>query len=195
MDEWRERVDELLYAGESIEERIGFGDAEVVVTSHRVLALTPSGDGERYRAIDRPNVLGASIDAGGDRGHLLPAGKATLVATLLFALDAAVDLGGLRSISPADAPAGAAGALETVTSALALVDLLLTLAWALPAIVALAYLVRYAVGRRRTVRIAVAGQSDVLLPVEGVSPVERLNAALDPEATAEEATRSADQVP
>jgi len=64
MDEWRGRVDELLYAGESIEERIGVGDADVVVTTHRVLALTPSGDGERYRAIDRPNVLGASIDAG-----------------------------------------------------------------------------------------------------------------------------------
>jgi len=94
MDEWRGRVDELLYAGESIEERIGVGDAEVVVTTHRVLALTPSGDGERYRAIDRPNVLSASIDAGGDRAHLLTAGKAGLVAALLFALAAAVDLGG-----------------------------------------------------------------------------------------------------
>ncbi|MFC6728528.1 hypothetical protein ACFQDG_07745, partial [Natronoarchaeum mannanilyticum] len=83
MDEWRGRVDELLYAGESIEERVEIGDAEVVVTTHRVLALTPSGDGERYRAIDRPNVLGASIDADGDRGHVLTAGKAALVAALL----------------------------------------------------------------------------------------------------------------
>jgi len=178
MDEWRERVDELLYAGESIEERIGVGDAEVVVTSHRVLALVPSGDGERYRTIDRPNVLGASIDAGGDRGYLLAGGKAGLVATLLFALDAAVDLGGLLSMSPTDAPAGAAGALKTVASALALVDLLLTLAWALPAVVALAYLVRYAVGRRRALRIAVAGGDDVVIPAGEESTVERLERAL-----------------
>lgn len=179
MDEWRERVDELLYAGESIEERIGVGDAEVVVTTHRVLALAPSGDGERYRAIDRPNVLGASIDADGDRGHLLTAGKAGLVAALLFALDAAVDLGGLLSMSPADAPAGAAGALKTVASALALVDLLLTLAWALPAVVALAYLVRYVVGRRRALRIEIAGGDDVMIFVEENPPVERLERALD----------------
>ncbi|WP_256391609.1 hypothetical protein [Natronoarchaeum rubrum] len=179
MDEWRGRVDELLYAGESIEERIGVGDADVVVTTHRVLALTPSGDGERYRAIDRPNVLGASIDAGGDRGHLLTAGKAGVVAALLFGLDAAVDLGGLLSMSPTDAPVGAAGALETVASALALVDLLLTLAWALPAVVALAFLVRYVVGRGPALRIAVAGGDDVVIPVGENPAVERLERALD----------------
>jgi len=139
----------------------------------------PSGDGERYRAIHRPNVLGASIDAGGARGHLLAAGKFGLVAALLFALDAAVNLGGLLSMSPADAPAGAAGALETVASALALVDLLLTLAWALPAVVALAYLVRYAVGRRRALRIEIAGGDDVVIPVGENPPVEQLDRALE----------------
>jgi len=178
MDEWRERVDELLYAGESIEERIEIGDAEVVVTTHRVLALTPSGDGERYRAIDRPNVLGAAVDADGDRDHLLTAGKATLVAALLFALDGTVDIGGLLSVTSTDAPAGAAGALETVTSVLWLVELLLTLAWALPAVVALAYLIHYTVGRRRALRIEIAGGDDVVIPVGEDSPVDRLERAL-----------------
>ncbi|MFC6729922.1 hypothetical protein ACFQDG_14820, partial [Natronoarchaeum mannanilyticum] len=101
------------------------------------------------------------------------------LAALLLALDAAVDLGGLLSMPSSGAPPGAAGALEAVTSALALVDLLLTLAWALPAVVALAFLVRYIVGRRPALRIEIAGTDDVVIPAGENPPLERLERALD----------------
>jgi|GEM_PF-4215344 len=52
------------------------------------------------------------------------------------------------------------------------------LAWALPAVVALAFLGRYVVGRRRALRIAVAGGDDVLLPAGEKSTVERFERAL-----------------
>lgn len=177
MDEWSERIDDLLYAGEEIEERVEFGSDDVVVTTHRILAL----GGERYRAVDRPNVIGATIGFDGERGHLATAGKAGIAAAALFALDAAVDLGGTLSIAAADAPAATAGSLETAARLLALMDLTLTLAWALPAVVALGYLARYAVGRRRALRIAVAGEADVVISVGEDPPVERLADAIDPE--------------
>ena len=180
MDEWSERLEQLLYAGEEIEERVSLGRNEVVVTTHRVIALVPATDGERYRTVDRPNVTGVTDGADGERGHLRTAAKVGVAAALLLAVDLAVDLRGLVGVPPADAPAGAAGALQTVTSVVAALDALLTLAWALPALVALAYAARYVAGRERALEIAVAGAPDVVVPVDEDPPVDRIADAVAP---------------
>lgn len=180
MDEWRERLEQLLYAGEAVEERVGLGRDEVVVTTHRVIALVPSADGERYRTVDRPNVKGVTDGTDGERAHLRTAAKVGIVAALLLAVDLAVDLQGLVGVTPADAPAGAAGALQTVLSVVAALELLLTLAWTLPALVALAYAARYVVGRQRVLRIEVAGAPDVVVPVDEGPPVDRIARAVAP---------------
>jgi len=67
---------------------------------------------------------------------------------------------------------------ESIEERVVLGDLLLTLAWALPALVAIAVLARYVVGRRRALRIEVAGGDDVVIPVDETPPIERLEAAL-----------------
>lgn len=53
---WAGSVEDLLFDGESVDRKIAVGDNEVVVTSHRLLAFTPDGDGENYRTADLPNV-------------------------------------------------------------------------------------------------------------------------------------------
>jgi hypothetical protein len=178
MDEWSERLDDLLYAGEEIDERVEFGDDEVVVTTHRVIALTPSTDGKRYRALDRPNVTGAATDVDADRGHLKTAASVGVLAALLLAFDLAVDLQGLLGVAPSDAPAAASGALSTVETVLAAIDLLVTLSWAVPALVAVAYVAQYLLGRNQVIRLSVAGEADVLIPVGEDPAVDRIDDAL-----------------
>lgn len=56
MTPWSDRVEDLLFDGETIEAEVAVGASDVVVTSHRVLAFTPELDGKDFRKIDRPNV-------------------------------------------------------------------------------------------------------------------------------------------
>ncbi|WP_267161428.1 hypothetical protein [Halovenus salina] len=90
MSRWQRRVDDLLYDGETVRERLDVDTARVVVTSHRVLVFTPEMDGENFRQADRPNVTGVEISAlawAGLRRRGLVAGLAgvtLLVAGLAF---------------------------------------------------------------------------------------------------------------
>lgn len=63
MSRWQRRVDDLLYDGEVVRENVDIGSTRVVVTSHRVLAFTPTMDGENFRQADRPNVTGVDTGA------------------------------------------------------------------------------------------------------------------------------------
>jgi len=83
MSRWSDRVEELLYDGESVIERIEVGTATVVVTSHRVLAFTPRVDGANFQQADRPNVTGVSMDTDSDSGFLGYALRATAYGLVL----------------------------------------------------------------------------------------------------------------
>ena len=93
MGRWSDRVEELLYEGETVEERVEIGSSAVVVTSHRVLAFTPERDGANFQQADRPNVTGVSADSSGDATFLGYAVRATayglvlIVAGVLLPLD------------------------------------------------------------------------------------------------------------
>lgn len=63
MSRWQRRVDELLFEGETVRERLDIGSSHVVVTSHRVLSFTPELEGENFRQVDRPNVTGVETSA------------------------------------------------------------------------------------------------------------------------------------
>lgn len=67
---WQQRVDELLYDGETVDETVSVESSEVVVTSHRVLAFTPERDGENLQQADRPNVSGVEMGSEGGRRFL-----------------------------------------------------------------------------------------------------------------------------
>ncbi|WP_435155581.1 hypothetical protein [Haladaptatus sp. DFWS20] len=65
-----DRLLDMLFAGEEIEEEIELEGARIAVTSHRVLAFMPEGGGRRFDHADRPNVLNASVQPTGQNGYL-----------------------------------------------------------------------------------------------------------------------------
>jgi len=83
MSRWSDRVEELLYEGESVVDRIEVGTATVVVTSHRVLAFTPRQDGANFQQADRPNVTGVSMTTDSDSAVLGYALRATAYGLVL----------------------------------------------------------------------------------------------------------------
>ncbi len=63
MGGWQSRVEDLLYENESVQEVVDIDTARVVVTSHRVLTFTPEMDGENFKQVERPNVVGVGTSA------------------------------------------------------------------------------------------------------------------------------------
>jgi hypothetical protein len=175
---------ELLFEGESVASVVEASDAQVLVTSHRVLVLS-AGDGPRLRSEYRPNVEGATVDTAGrtwlrDVGiRAVVAGLAALVAGSVLDLDFATDL------STPDGATGLGGVFSLVgglLDALALLDDALLVGGALAALAGVALLGGYLATRRRQLVIAVAGGDD--LRVTGSvsqSDATRLDEALAPE--------------
>ncbi|WP_433626414.1 hypothetical protein [Halomicrococcus sp. NG-SE-24] len=65
-----DRLADILFAGEEIEEEITVDDARIAVTSHRVLAFMPGGGDRQFDHADRPNVVDASVQTTGRRRYL-----------------------------------------------------------------------------------------------------------------------------
>ncbi|MFB6069676.1 MAG: hypothetical protein ABEJ76_01525 [Halanaeroarchaeum sp.] len=114
MNRWRDRVDELLFAGEEVLVRVGRGPDEVVVTTHRLLALSPAGDGPNFRAVDRPNVTDVGFEATGRPGLLVTGLQVGVVGIVLAAAGLLVDFGGMFGSVQVDSGTaiGAGGVLE-----------------------------------------------------------------------------------
>lgn len=131
----------LCYGDERVVERSPLGDGWVALTTHRLLAYDPDGDGRRFEAVDRPNVRGVDVDTAGDprfrrwglraAAYGVAAGggglalRATdLAATLSVGVDAGTaPLGGLLAVTQA-----LASALATLVSLLLVAGVLLLLA-------------------------------------------------------------------
>ena len=107
--QWADRVQDLLYDGESVRERVAVDDAQVVVTSHRVLAFTPDGDGPNFRQVERPNVAGVSTGATAS-GALLGRGvRWTAIGLVLLGFGTVVDFGAI--VGDVDLSTGGTGAV------------------------------------------------------------------------------------
>ena len=108
---WTGSVSELLYDGESIEQRVSLGDGNrVVVTSHRLLAFTPGSDGQNYRGVDLPNVADTRAGYEGERNLLWQGGRTLLYGAIVLAVGLFLDF---EAFVPTDAfqQTGAAGQL------------------------------------------------------------------------------------
>lgn len=190
MSRWLDRVDGLLFEGETVEDAVEFGDAEgrgVVVTSHRVLAFTPEADGANYRAVDRPNVDGVDRVAGGRLVVLLQAVEAGVAGVVLLVAGSVLSLDGL--VAGIDLTSGTGelglggllGTLQTLLTLLALLDDLLRAAGALALLAAVALAGAYWYTREESLVVRVAGDDDVDVPAperEGVA--ERVERAVRP---------------
>jgi len=171
---WRERVNELLYDGETVERTVDVGANRVYVTSHRVLAFfDDDASGANFRQVDRPNV--EAVGAGSDSDWLRLArtvvwgglGLACVVVGVL------VEFGSFVSV-PENLESGAVGSTGGIVSlfadlvaALALVDEAVAVLGGLLLAVAAYHGSRYAQSREQVVTVGVAGAEDVRLVVAG----------------------------
>lgn len=185
-------VDRLLYDGEEATLRAGGPEGGVVVTSHRVLALTPGVEGANYRPIERPNVTGLRRGASGRERWLLAGLKALSVGLALLAGGVVVDLGGVLGAVEVGSTARSTGlggllrAVSLVRTALSLLDEALLVSGALATLVGACAVGAYLLTRERLVYLEVAGDEDVPLPAGALSAAEfsRLSAVLSDGPTA-----------
>ncbi|MGM0398556.1 MAG: hypothetical protein ACQEQY_06130 [Halobacteriota archaeon] len=184
--DWRNRVGELLYAGEAVRMRVGRGPDEIVVTSHRLLAFTPERDGSNFHAVDLPNVEAIATESSG-RWAFVPTGaKALLAGIVIVAAGLVIDFDRLAASIP-DAGTDAVGAggilgmLDGLRTALAVADVVLFGLGGLLAIAGLAVLAAYWATRREEVVVAVAGGEDVRLDRDsfGASDLAKIETALE----------------
>lgn len=170
---WTERVDELLYQGEEALERHEAGPNLLVVTTHRLLAFTPEGDGPNFQHVDLPNVTGVSLSATG-RPKLLEYGvKTGALGLLAFGSGAAVDFAGLLSLDSVDTTGagqvgvgGVLGMVDAVAGLLALLDVALTAGGALLTLAGLGLLAVYLRSRERELVVEVAGGDPVTVATD-----------------------------
>lgn len=195
MSQWRGRVEELLYDGESVTETVDVGSARVVVTSHRVLAFASDTDGPNFRQVDRPNVVGVSTGAQ-TRGDLLERTvRVGVIGVVLVAAGWVLDFGAI--VGDVDLTGGQAtgqvgiggilGPLQTMLAVLSTLDLYMQLVGALCLLLAVVLFGVYWMGRTPTLVIEVAGEDDIHVPRpdESGTVVERLERAVVPESPGE----------
>ncbi|THE62769.1 hypothetical protein D8Y22_22140 [Salinadaptatus halalkaliphilus] len=187
---WTDRIDQLLYEGESEQQRVTVGQATIVVTSHRVLAFTPDGD-QQYWSVDRPNVDTVTVESTGSIRYLLwTVGLACLaiagaITALVFSFTSLVSTPDLDSESAADGSgAGATDiateSIATIESMLAIIDVAVVVTSALAIGLAAACFVLYVRSRSRQLVLSVLGGDDLAIPVGsetvGTTPMELQNA-------------------
>lgn len=172
---WAGSVADLLYDGERVRERVEVGDSRAVVTTHRLLAFTSTREGDNYRQVDLPNVDGVAAGHDGEDWLLLHVARAFLYGAVLLAVGVFVDF---ETFVPADVFAGTGDAvgrlglggvfalMRRVLTLLASLDELARLVGAVVLLGAVAVLGIYVRTRERAVVVSVAGDEDVVVPVD-----------------------------
>jgi hypothetical protein len=169
------QVDHLLHDDESVVARTGDERAGVLVTPHRVLAVSPATEGANYRAVARPNATDVTRETTGDRGWVYTGTKALVIGLTALVAWSLTDLeGAVAGVALSDSAGAAVGGqvlqLLALARALAsLVDDALLVGGALSVVVALATFAAYYASREEIVRVSVAGDDDLSLPAEGFS--------------------------
>ena len=182
-----DRLSNMLFQGEEVEEEFTVEGARIAVTTHRVLVFTPDGEGRRFDHADRPNVLDATVETSGRGSYVKWGVKSGVYGVILLAGGLLLKTSGVLdsfagSQAPTDAPgAGIAqtlsflpAALVTLTDALLVVGVLLVVGAA--ALVGL-----YFRSRERELVIERAGRDPMRVRLrgdDGEQAARRLRAAV-----------------
>jgi len=183
--DWRDRVDRLLYDGERVVESVAVTDDRVVVTTHRVLALTPNAEGANFRAVDLPNVEGVEISTGGTGRYLRWTIRPLVLGAILVVAGTQLDLGDpLSGMDTSSAEATGTGdilsTVSSLTSLLAVLDEVMLAIGGVCLLVVALLLGLYLHSRETALVIGVAGDDDLRLPADAgdESVVGRLETAI-----------------
>lgn len=173
----------LTYDGESVVDTVTVSGGTVGVTTHRVLALTPNGDGANLQAVDRPNVVSIEPGSAGDTGHGARALRYGVYALALFGGSFLVNFESMEAVEPSTA-AGAGQVVSLamrLTNLLSVVDDVLRGAGVVALLAALAFAALYGYSRDRHLRVGVAGGDPIRVPLRRGEPadVARLEAAVE----------------
>jgi hypothetical protein len=201
MSQWQGRVNDLLYDGESVLETVDVGTAQVVVTSHRVLAFTPEMDGRNFQQADRPNAVSVKTSALA-KGDLLERGiRYLVIGGVLIAAGTLFDFGSIMGdtdLSTGESTQlGLGGIMEITQQLLNLMqnlDQLLQTFGALALLLAVVLLGVYWFLRDPTLVIEMAGdEEDVHIPrSENVDQIRaRLEQVILPDADVDAAATAA----
>lgn len=159
----------LTYDGERIDAELRFSDGALVATSHRLLAVTPDGDGPNLRTVHRPNVTGVGRARGGRR-FLRPlaatagVGTLALVGGSLFSVESAAD-----TVPTTEGFGGVLGPIRTLLGLVGVVDELLLLVGALLLLVGVGLAGVWLTVRRPVVVVSRAGSEPMRVPADGVT--------------------------
>ena len=190
MTGWLDRVDELLYDGESVVERVTVDTGGVVVTTHRVLAFTPEREGANFDTVDRPNVTGVTASQSGEWGFLQQAIKAIVVGVVLLAAGQTVSFDSLVAGVTIDSSAaqvgmgGMLGMLSSFLQLMAQLDELMTMFGALALAFGALVLGVYLWTREHELVVGVAGDAEDLrlsAPEDADDVARRLEATILPD--------------
>lgn len=168
----RDRVEDLLYDGETVRETVDLATGQVVVTSHRVLAFTPRTEGANFRQADLPNVEGVGFGAQTEADLLERALRFSVIGVVLLGFGVVVDFGSI--VGDVDLTGGEAagqigiggmlGAIQTMLGLIRSLDQYMQLFGAVALVLGVVLLSVYWYLREPTVVIEVAGGDDIHVP-------------------------------
>ncbi|MCO8242872.1 MULTISPECIES: hypothetical protein [unclassified Haladaptatus] len=168
-----DRLLDMLFAGEEIEEEIELEGARIAVTSHRLLAFMPEGEDRRFDHEDRPNVLDARVQAAGHPDYLSWCVRSFIYGLLLVGGGYLLDSSGLltdfgdTNTASAQAVAGVQGMVGTMVHAFSLLTSILLLVGGVLLLVAIILGILYLFTRSEELIIERAGRDPIRIPVDG----------------------------
>lgn len=166
-------VERQLREDEDVEVTVSAGNGRLVLTSHRVCAVTPERDGPNFATAKRPNVEAVEEETAGGTDHLERGIKASVVGLLLLGIGASVDLASL--LGDAQVDSGTAGQLgvgqvvamlDALQTGLALLDTGMLVGGFVAVLVGLASLGLFIRERQRNLVVRVAGDDDLELDAD-----------------------------
>ncbi|WP_276280407.1 hypothetical protein [Halorussus caseinilyticus] len=166
-----DRLSEMLFQGEEVEEEFTVEGARVAVTTHRVLVFTPDGDGRRFDHADRPNVLDANVETTGQGSYVEWGVKTGVYGAVMLGGGVLLKTSGILDRlgtvnAPEDAPgSGIAQLVSLLPKALGTVTAGLLVGGGLLVFAAVALTALYFTSRERELVIERAGRDPMRVPV------------------------------
>lgn len=165
-------IDSLLYAGETRRAQLPVSNGALVATSHRLLAVTPDGDGPNLRVVQRPNAEAVGRTTSGRR-FLRPAVWTLGGGTLAVAAGSVLSLQSMADAVPTvEGFGGVLAPIRTVLSLVGIVDELLLVVGALALLAGVGVVAVWLVVREPVVTVSVAGDEPLRVPAAGVTDRE-----------------------